>query len=280
MIIKQKNVSKSINRKFIKPLNDGCDYNILKLDREKKVKHNETISLLKQANQTLKNVDYNLKAYNLVDANVLLRAAFEYIMMGMMIQFDEGVYNEFTTLGIVRDKTRLCEIIDKFRTHLNEICEPIFKCINRKEKLSLLTDLYDKMCNFTHSTLIVTTFIEINSENEKKIFQLLIYQNYHFLKMLLFLCLKYFTNDQKHYLELNNIGFTFLFLMIEIAEKIQKYKIDFSKYDDLLYRDKNIGFFEKNKVEGEKLCLEIKKFNEDIQKESDDFKKGLEDFLK
>ena len=43
-------------------------------------------------------------------------------MMAMMIQFDENVYNEFTTLGIERDKTRICEIIDKFRTYMNEIC--------------------------------------------------------------------------------------------------------------------------------------------------------------
>ena len=137
-------------------MKDGCIYNISKLDNEKRVKHNETISLLKQTHETLINVEYNLNIYNLVDANTLLRSSFEYIMMAMMIQFDENVYNEFTTLGIERDKTRVCEIIDKFRTHMNEISETAFKDINRKEKLSMLTELYDKLCNFTHSTLIVS----------------------------------------------------------------------------------------------------------------------------
>lgn len=59
------------------------------------------------------------------------------------------------------------EIIDEFRTHMNEICEPAFKDINRKEKLSMPTELYDKMCNFTHSTLIVSTVMEISSSKEK-----------------------------------------------------------------------------------------------------------------
>ena len=221
MQISNKTINNAINRKFIRPLKDGCIYNVSKLANEKRTKHHETVSLLKQAHKTLINVDYNLKSYNLVDANTLLRASFEYIMMSMMIQFDENVYNEFTTLGIERDRTRVCEIIDKFRTHMNKISEIAFKDINRKEKLLMLTELYDKMCNFTHSTLIVSTVIEINSPKEKEIFQLLIYQNYYFLKMLLFLCLKYFTNDNKHYLELRSVGFTFIFFLANIGNKIK-----------------------------------------------------------
>ena len=271
MQISNRTINNAINRKFIRPLKDGCIYNVSKLENERRTKHQETISLLKQAHKTLINVDYNLKSYNLVDANTLLRSSFEYIMMAMMIQFDENVYNEFTTLGIERDKTRICEIIDKFRTHMNEICEPAFKDLNRKEKLSMLTELYDKMCNFTHSTLIVSTVIEINSPKEKEIFQLLIYQNYHFLKMLLFVCLKYFTNDNKHYLELGSVGFTYLFLLANISNKIQEYKIDFSKYNDLLYYDKNVKYFKKDKKETEKLNVEINEFKEEVQNNPEKF---------
>lgn len=280
MQISNKTINNAINRKFIRPLKDGCIYNVSKLDNEKKTKHNETISLLKQAHKTLINVDYNLKNYNLVDANILLRSSFEYIMMAMMIQFDEQVYNEFIILGIERDKTRVCEIIDKFKTHMNEICATIFKDINRKEKLSILTELYDKMCNFTHSTLIVSTIIEINSPKEKEIFQLLIYQNYYFLKMLLFLCLKYFTNDNKHYLELRSVVFTYMFLWININNKIKEYKIDFSKYNDLLYYDKNAGYFEKDKKETEKLSIEINEFKNDVQNNFEKFYEELIEFLK
>ena len=280
MQISNKTINNAINRKFIRPLKDGCIYNVSKLENEKRTKHHETVSLLKQAHKTLINVDYNLKCYNLVDANTLLRASFEYIMMSMMIQFDENVYNEFTTLGIERDRTRVCEIIDKFRTHMNEISEIAFKDINRKEKLLMLTELYDKMCNFTHSTLIVSTVIEINSPKEKEVFQLLMYQNYYFLKMLLFLCLKYFTNDNKHYLELRSVGFTFIFLLANIGNKIKEYKIDFSKYNDLLYYDKNVEFFKKDKKETEKLNIEINELKNDVNGIPEKFDEELLEFLK
>ena len=280
MQISNKNINNAINRKFIRPLKDGCVYNVSKLEQERRTKHHETISLLKQAHKTLINVDNNLKSYNLVDANILLRSSFEYIMMGMMIQFEENVYNEFTTLGIERDKTRVCEIIDKFRTHMNEISELAFKDINRKEKLSMLTELYDKMCNFTHSTLIVSTVIEINNPKEKEVFQLLMYQNFYFLKMLLFLCLKYFTNDNKHYLELRNVGFTFIFLLANIGNKIKEYKIDFSKYNDLLYYDKNVEFFKKDKKETEKLNIEINELKNDVNGNPEKFGEELLEFLK
>ena len=280
MQINIKTINRAINRKFHRPLKDGCIYNVLKLDNEKRAKHNETISLLKQAHETLINVEYNLNIYNLVDANTLLRSSFEYIMMAMMIQFDENVYNEFTTLGIERDKTRVCEIIDKFRTHMNEISETAFKDINRKEKLSMLTELYDKLCNFTHSTLIVSTMIEIKSKKEKEIFQLLMYQNYYFLKLLLFLCLKYFTNDNKHYLELRNIGFTYLFLMVNINNKLKEFKINFSKYNDLLYYDKNDKYFENDKKSMEKLSFELNELKIAIEENRDIFIKELLEFLK
>lgn len=279
MKITNKTINNAVKRKFIKPLKDGCNYNVIKLNDEKRVKHNETISLLKQAHQTLMNVEYNINKYNLVDANTLLRSSFEYIMMAMMIQFDEGVYNEFTTLGIQRDKTRVCEIIDKFRTHMNEICEKGFKDINRREKLSILTELYDKMCNFTHSTLIVSTMIEINDIKEKEIFKLLMYQNYYFIKILLFTCLKYFTSDNKHYLDLKNVGFTYMFLMIDINTKIKENKVDFSKYMDLLYLDKNAKYFEKDKKEIEKLNIELKEFENDIKENPIKFTEELLDYL-
>ena len=279
MKITNRMVNNAIKRKFIKPLKDGCDYNINKLNNEKKTKHNETISLLKQAHRTLINVNYNLEKYNLVDANTLLRAAFEYILMAMMIQFDEGVYKEFTTLGIQRDKTRVCEIIDKFRTHMNEICEPVFKAFNRKEKLDMLTELYDKMCNFTHSTLIVSTMIEITDDKEKQVVKLMMYQNYYFVKILHFVCLKYFTSDNKHYLDIKNVMFTYLFLMLDIGTNIKENKLDFSKYNDKLYSVKNEKKKKKKKTDIEKLKNEYEDVKNDIQENMTEFSEELLEFL-
>lgn len=273
-------VDKAIRRKFIRPLNNGCIDNVNKLNSERRVKYNETISLLTQAHETLINVDYNLRCYKLVDANVLLRSSFEYVIMAMMIQFDDKVYDEFIRFGIDRDRTRICELVDKFKNHMNDICEEVYMRLNRKEKLKILTELYEKMCNFTHSSLIVSTMIEIKSIKEKEVFKLLMYQNFYFLKMLLFFCLKYFTSDKEHYLDLSNIRLSYLFMMLEIGEKIKKYNIDFSKYNDMLHYDKNIEYFEKNKKETEKLKDGIIEVNEDIKNHQDEFIEDLKHFLK
>lgn len=280
MNISSKMVHNSINKKFVKPLKDGCKYNISKLDVEQKVKHNETASLLKQAHQTLLNIEYNLKCYNLVDSNTLLRASFEYIIMAMLIQFDEETYKEFIKIGIQRDKTRVCKMFSKFRTYMNEISEQAFKDINRSEKLFMLTDFYDKMCNYTHSTLIVSTMIEIKNQKEKEVLGMIVYQNYYFVKILLFLCLKYFTKDNKHYLELQNVGFTYFFLTIEINEKIKNNNIDFTKYNDFLYVDKNTEYFEKSQKEVLKFNDEISELKDIINKNPIEFNNKLLDFLK
>lgn len=56
MQISNKTINNAINRKFIRPLKDGCVYNVSKLENEKRTKHHETVSLLKQAHKTLINV--------------------------------------------------------------------------------------------------------------------------------------------------------------------------------------------------------------------------------
>lgn len=108
----------------------------------------------------------------------------------------------------------------------------------------------------------------------------IMYQNYYFLKMLLFLCLKYFTNDNKHYLELRSVGFTFIFLLANIGNKIKEYKIDFSNYNDLLYYDKNVEFFKKDKKETEKLNIEINELKNDVNGNPEKFGEELLEFLK
>ena len=47
MQISNKTINNAINRKFIKPLKDGCIYNVSKLENERRTKHHETVSLLK-----------------------------------------------------------------------------------------------------------------------------------------------------------------------------------------------------------------------------------------
>ena len=200
--------------------------------------------------------------------------------MAMVIQFDEETYKEFVKIGIQRDKTRVCKLFSKFRTYMNEISEQAFKGINRSEKLFMLTDFYDKMCNYTHSTLIVSTMIEIKNQKEKEALGMIVYQNYYFVKILLFLCLKYFTKDNKHYLELQNIGFTYLFLTAKITKKIKNNNIDFTKYNDFLYVDENIEYFEKNQKEVQKFSSGLNELKDIINENQIEFSNELLEFLK
>lgn len=273
-------IDKAIRKELIKPLNDGCKYNMNKLIHEPKTKHKETINLLCQAYSTLDNTYHNLKSLNLVDCCTLLRSAYEYIMMGMVIQFYDDVYNEFVDLTITsstRNKTRVRNIINRFRSCLNDICSVLFKDLSQKGKDKLLTELYDKLCYFTHSSLVVSTLMEIKNSHEKECFGLVIFQNYLFLKILLFACLKYFTNDQEHYLYIDNIGFSYAFLFIKIESFVKQYKLNFDKYKELLYYNKNIEYFEKNKTD---IIGQIKLLFSEIQNLDDDKIKDLDEKLK
>lgn len=256
MEITTKKVKSSIKRKFIKPLNDGIKYNINKLDKEKKVKYNETISLIKQSYQTLNNVEMLLKSDSIVDANSLLRSSFEYILVGMMLQFDDSVFNEFINLSIdddnARDSTKILRLINRFKTHLNEISAELFEDFNRVEKGDMLTELYDKLSKFTHGSLFVTTLVEIKNKDDIEMFKMLNYQSFYFVKILLFCCLKYFTNDKNHYIEENNLGFCIMFDYFYIGERLKSKEMTFKKYDEFLYKDKNEKYFEKNKKYVEK----------------------------
>lgn len=282
MQISNKKINSATKRKFIMPLNDGIKYNINKLNNEKKVKYKETISLLTQSYNTLINVEYLLKTSSLIDANSLLRSSFEYILVGMMLQFEDNVFNEFINLSIDdengRDYTKIRKLINKFKTHLNDISADLFKDLNRKEKGDILTDLYDKLCKFTHSSLFVTAIVEIKNNDDKEILKMLNYQNLYFMKILLFCCLKYFTNDKDHYIYQDNMTLSFLFYYLQIGAKLKNSKNTFEKYNDYLYIDKNEKYFKKNESYKEKIKDDIITLRNDTDNEK--FIELVNEFLK
>lgn len=282
MEIPIKKINKAIKKKFIRPLNDGIKYNINKLYKEKSVKHKETINLFIQAYNTLNNIDYLLKAGSLTDANTLLRSSFEYILVGMMLQFEDNVFKEFINLSIdddkVRDYTKIQKLINRFKTHLNEISLELFKEFNRKEKGEILTELYDKLCKFTHSSLFVTTLVEVKDKDDNEILKMLNYQSFYFVKILLFCCLKYFTNDENHYLYEYNMSFSILFYYAQIWDKLKNKEKSLEKYNDFLYKDKNEKYFKKNMNYKDKLNKDIISLNEKV--ESEEILMLLKNFLK
>lgn len=281
MQISNQKISSAIKRKFIRPLNDGIKYNINILNIEQRVKHNETINLLTQAYNTLNSIKALLKANSLIDANSLLRSSFEYILVGMMLQFEDKVYDEFINLSIddenARDYTKIQKLINRFKTHLNDISLDLFKDLNRKEKGDMLIELYDKLCKFTHSSLIVTTIVEIKNNDDKEIIKMLNYQNFYFVKILLFYCLKYFTNDKKHYLLNENIVYSFLLYNFQVSMKLKDGENTFKKYSKYLYTDENQKYFKKNEKYKDKVKDDILSLKENIDNEK--LREGLNEFL-
>lgn len=282
MELSNKKINMSIRRKFIRPLNDGIKYNVNKLNVDRRVKYKETVSLLTQSSITINNVEKLLNSSCLIDANSLLRSSFEYILVAMMLQLEDNVYKEFIDLSIDDDKsrdfTKIQKLINKFKTHLDEISEDLFKEFNRKDKGKMLEDLYDKLCKFTHGSLFVSTIVEIKKKDEIEILKLLAYQNLYFVKVLLFCCLKYFTNDKEHYIYLDNMFFSFFLYSLQIASKMKNSEVNFEKYNEFLYMDKNQKYFEKNEKYNEKVQNEMISIKDDINNEKFIF--SLKEFIK
>lgn len=217
----------------------------------------------------------------LVDCNSLLRSSFEYILVAMMLQFEDNVYKEFINLSIdddnARDYTRIQKLINLFKTYLNKISEPLFGNLNRKEKGKMLNELYDKLCKFTHSSLFVSTIVEIKNQEEKEILNFINFQNYYFVKVLLFTSLKYFTNDEKHYIDLNNLAFSILFYFLEISSKIKDKENILNKYNSLLYINENVKYFDKQKQKADKMKNELLNIKDDIDDQK--FLDALNEFI-
>ncbi len=174
MELTQENIDKTIKQKFIDKLNRNCQKSLKKLEKSN-VKHRESLGLLLQASNTIKNANMNLKKYNFVDANSLLRATLEYIIMAIMIELDE-VFNEFIVLSnndiqLTRKHTIINTLLHKFAKHLKEISPTLFYDTTNKERKKLIIDLYDLLCKYSHASVVVSIFEDIKSDKEKCIFQ-------------------------------------------------------------------------------------------------------------
>lgn len=275
-------IKKIISKKFIKPLTIGCKYNMNKFCYEQKCKHIESVYLLAQANKSLNNAERLINGYEFIDGNVILRKSFEDILMAMEIQFDEGVYKEFINLNIVeteRNYTRPMKIRSKFRTHMNDISKEMFSDFNRDEKLNMLTELYDILCNFTHSSLVSSIMYNIVKEQDKKTMRLLFLQNYYFIKLLLFLCLIYYTNDKKHFILENTLLFSYWFYLIIVIDNINKSSELFKKFDSYLYRNINQDYFDKKMENAVQITNEFVNLKNIVDNNHDKFINELKIFL-
>ncbi len=284
MELTQENIDKTIKQKFIDKLNRNCQKSLKKLEKSN-VKHRESLGLLLQASNTIKNANINLKKYNFVDANSLLRATLEYIIMAIMIELDDEVFNEFIVLSnndiqLTRKHTIINTLLHKFAKHLKEISPTLFYDTTNKEREKMIIDLYDLLCKYSHASLVVSIFKEIKNDKEKEVLKLFMSYNLYFIKLILLDCMKYLNEDKKIYIDEETIGFCILLNIIKILNIIQNEEMNFEKFKNLLYYDSVNNAFYKYSIEGiEKIKEEN---NEDIikiTKNIDIVYKVLNDFL-
>ncbi len=273
---------KKCKTKFIMVMRKYINNFFKDLENDKEFKRPETVNLLNQTRKTLKNVHKFIKNKEVVDANSLLRSAFENLIMGMMINESEDTYKEFINLSIddtTRKLTKPQKLRNDFRKVLRKLDGDLFVEMSNKNLKDLLDEFYDKMCLFTHSTILVNAMIEIEKDDDLDIYVIALKQNTYFVEMLLYLCLKYLCNYNKDPIDITYVILGWYVLISDVPkEKVTPEKME--KLNKLLYADFNKEYLEKNKENIDFLTEEAKKLQEDIQKNPTGFVELLTSLVK
>lgn len=257
--------------KFVNPLDEGCLVNLVNLHK-KKVKHDETIALLNQSYNTLKNSYTLLNKYEFIDSNSLLRSALEYLAMAMIIEENDNVYSEFIDLYPEERKyTTPMKLLGIFGGKLKKYSSILFNDTNRKERELLILDLYDTLCNYTHGSLLINFFEHVKKTEDKEVLKMLLCLNYYFVKLILYVCLKYVNNNKNEYLDVSYIVVSFLIYVNEINLYIKENNLNFKEYNKYLYLDdNNQNYLDIHKVKFTNILNEFNKF-EMTEKEKEIF---------
>lgn len=252
------------------------------LENNKEFKRPETINLLNQTRKTLKNVHKFINSKEVVDANSLLRSAFENLIMGMMINESENTYKEFINLSIddtTRQYTKPQKLRNDFRKVLRKLDGDLFIEMSNRNLKDMLDEFYDKMCLFTHSSMVVNAMIEIEKDDDLDIYFIALKQNTYFVEILLYLCLKYLCNYKKDPIDITYIVLGWYVLISDVPkEKVTPENME--KLNKLLYADFNKEYLEKNKENVDFLTEEANKLQEDIQKNPTGFVELLTKLVK
>lgn len=242
----------------------------------------ETINLLNQTKMSLKNVYKLINAKSIVDANTILRSAFENLIMGMMINYDSNVYNEFINLNIddtTRTFTKPIRLRNKFRKILKELDGELFNNFSNRKLRDFLDEFYDKLCLFTHSSLIVNAMVELKKDNKEDLYIFAIKQNTYFIEILLYLCLKHLSNDEG-----NTIDFTYAIIgYVIVLSDINKENISEESIEQLkkyLLFDLNENYINTSSFNIEDLKKEIIEFQSEIENNSLEIIRIIKDIIK
>lgn len=285
MINNTQDIDRTITTKFIEPLEKSCKNSVKRL-KTAKVKHIESIRLINQAYKTIKNSEKNLNKYNFVDSYTLLRASLEYIVMSYIIEVEEKTYNEFLILSnndiqLKRKFTVPNTLLKKFGKRLNKISNNLFTDTTVKQREKIMVDLYDILCKYTHASIVVSTFNEIEDKNERKVVKLILSYNLYLIKLILLDCLKVFNNDDKEYIDEKTIGLSLFLSIIKLVNLIQANNIKFDKIKQFFYYDTiNSEFYTYYKEGLEKIKKEISESIVEFKGKENKINQIFEKFMK
>lgn len=255
-----------INKKFVCLINDKIDEYLNIISKNKDIRI-ETINLLIQAHSTLKNVNTFIYKKEVVDANSLLRSAFENIIMGMIINNNEETYKEFINLSIneeTRKFTKQQKLRNEFRKVLKNIKTDVFNEINSRKVGDMLNEYYDKLCLFTHSTLIVNAIAELNKNNCISLYVFALKINYYFLLIVYYLCLRMLTKYYDSEIDFNYAWMGIFVLMSDI-NKEELTEENVNRLKSILYFEINKKYVENSRNEIEGLKREMDELNKEIE---------------
>ena len=126
-------------------------------------------------------------------------------------------------------------------------------------------EFYDKLCLYTHSTLVVNAMVEIGINNDEDLFISIDKINAYFLEILIYACLKYLSKNEEISIDTTYILFG-IFLMLSKTDR-DKYSEEFiERYKDLLHYDINGEYFGKNTQD----VIEIQKMTKEVNKTIED----------
>ena len=255
-----------IKKNFVYLINDKIDEYLNIISKNKDIRI-ETINLLIQAHSTLKNVNTFIYKKEVVDANSLLRSAFENIIMGMIINNNEETYKEFINLSIneeTRKFTKQQKLRNEFRKLLKNIKNDVFNEINSRKVGDMLNEYYDKLCLFTHSTLIVNAIAELNKNNWISLYVFALKINYYFLLIVYYLCLRMLTKYYDSEIDFNYAWMGIFVLMSDI-NKEELTEENVNRLKSILYFEINKKYVENSRNEIEGLKREMDELNKEIE---------------
>lgn len=216
-----------------------------------------------------------------MDSATLMRSSMEKIMMAMMIYFDkDNTYEEFKNLKLCgrTDNTRPTKVLENFKLKIKEINPFVFNDFEDEDLSTLLDEMYEKLCLYTHSSIVVSMMIEANKNNDEDLFIAFFYQMVDFLELLLYCCLKYLCKDEKDHIDMICLVLEWGLHFVKID--IEKLKPDnINKYKEYLYWNINSHFNDKYNDTLEKLKIDSKELNEDINNNKEKIKEYFTNLL-